>query len=170
MNLFDLGIVVLLIAAIAGGLRSGLLRSIATIIAYLVAAPLAVILTPKIVPHLPPQMSSMGQSGELFFWLLLAFGLGIGVLMRSAVASVAGEDITAADRISGALLGAVRVGLVAIFIVLVFERIIPQYRMPPWYAQSKLRPVLANVGQQALRKLPNDVSAYIDRVVRERGR
>lgn len=170
MNLFDLGVGVLMIVALATGFRSGLLRSIATIVAYLAAAPIAVIVAPKLASSLPQKMTAMNQNGELFFWVLLALGVALGALMRSAVASIAGEEITMADRLSGALLGAVRVAMLAVFLVLVFDRIIPSYRMPEWYAQSKLRPILSNAGQQALRKLPPDATAYIERTVRERGR
>ncbi len=59
--------------------------------------------------------------------------------------------------------------LLAVLIVLVFDRIIPAGREPAFLAGSKLRPVLSQASRQGLRMLPPDVAAYIDRLKRERG-
>ena len=53
--------------------------------------------------------------------------------------------------------------------VMVFERIIPPGREPAFLTGSKLRPILSAAGQEGLRKLPPDVTEFIDRMKRERG-
>ena len=149
--------------AIVFGFRSGLLRSLATIIAYLVAAPAAIPITAKLSPLIP-------QAGNsLYFWVVLALGLLLGMLMRSAVSAAFGEEASMTDRVAGALLGALRTGLLAVFMVLIFERIIPPNVQPPWLTQSKLRPYLSEAGQRGLKSLPPDVMEYIDRIKKERG-
>ena len=59
--------------------------------------------------------------------------------------------------------------LLAVLMVLIFERIIPPKREPAWLAQSQLRPLLAAAGEQGVRNLPADVAAHIDRLKKERG-
>jgi membrane protein required for colicin V production len=170
INLFDLAVYVCLAFAIIAGFRSGLLRSLATIIGYVIAAPVAVALIPYINPvltecfHLAPAQSSLA-----FFAVFFIFGFILAALLRGAVGEIAGQRIGAADRAAGALLGALRVALLAVLMVMVFERIIPPGREPPFLADSSLRPVLSQAGQQGLRKLPPDVSDFIDRLKRERG-
>lgn len=170
VNLFDLAIYVCLAFAIIAGFRSGLLRSLATIFGYVIAAPVAVALMPYISPilterlHLPPAQTSLA-----FFAAFFVIGFILAALLRGAVGEVVGQRIGAADRAAGALLGAIRIVLLAVLMVMVFERIIPPGREPPFFAQSKLRPVLSQAGQQGLRKLPPDVTDFIDRLKRERG-
>ena len=59
--------------------------------------------------------------------------------------------------------------LLAVVLVLVFDRIIPPGREPAFLKGSQWRPVLSQAGQQGLRALPPDIEAYIDRLKRERG-
>ena len=66
------------------------------------------------------------------------------------------------------MLGAVRIALVAVTLVLIFDRIIPPNRQPAFLIGSKLRPILLAAGQQGLRSLPRNVTAYIDQLKRER--
>ena len=163
MNIFDGAVIGFTLIAIVFGFRSGLLRSLATIIAYLVAAPAAIPITAKLSPLIP-------QAGNsLYFWVVLALGLLLGMLMRSAVSAAFGEEASMTDRVAGALLGALRTGLLAVFMVLIFERIIPPNVQPPWLTQSKLRPYLSEAGQRGLKSLPPDVMEYIDRIKKERG-
>ena len=163
MNIFDGAVIGFTLIAIVFGFRSGLLRSLATIIAYLVAAPAAIPITAKLSPLIP-------QAGNsLYFWVVLALGLLLGMLMRSAVSAAFGEEASMTDRVAGALLGALRTGLLAVFMVLIFERIIPPNVQPPWLTQSKLRPYLSEAGQRGLKSLPPDVMEYIDRIKIERG-
>jgi membrane protein required for colicin V production len=163
MNILDAAVIGFTLLAVLMGFRSGLLRSIATILAYLVAAPAAIPITAKLAPYIP-------QAGNsLYFWVVLALGLVVGAMMRSAVSAAFGEEASMTDRVAGALLGAVRTGLLAVFMVLIFERIIPPNVQPPWLTGSKLRPYLSAAGQRGLKSLPPDVIDYIDRIKRERG-
>jgi membrane protein required for colicin V production len=70
---------------------------------------------------------------------------------------------------AGALLGAARIGLVAVLIVLIFDRIIPADRQPPFLVDSRLRPYLSAAAQKGLKSLPPEVDDYIARLKRERG-
>ena len=72
------------------------------------------------------------------------------------------------DRLGGAALGAVRVGLVATTLVLVFDRIVPANHQPPFLADSHLRPLFSLVGQMGFKSLPPEAAAAIDRLKQER--
>lgn len=170
VNLFDGAIYVCLAVAIIAGFRSGLLRSLATIFGYVIAAPVAVAIAPYLTPFLTERFKlPPAQVSLAFFAVFLVIGFIVAALLRSAVGEIAGNHISAPDRAAGALLGAIRVVLLAVLIVLVFERIIPAGREPAFLAGSKLRPVLAVAGREGLRKLPPDIAEYIDRIKRERG-
>lgn len=170
VNLFDLAVYVCLAFAIIAGFRSGLLRSLATILGYLMAVPVAVALMPYLTPiiterfHLPPAQTSLA-----FFVVFFVIGFVLAAMLRGAVGEIAGREIGAGDRAAGAFLGAIRVILLAVLMVMVFERIIPAGREPPFLTGSRLRPILSAAGQQGLRKLPPDVTDFIDRLKRERG-
>jgi membrane protein required for colicin V production len=170
INLFDAAIYLALFAAVVMGFMSGLLRSLATIFGYLVAAPVAVMLTPLVsqsftaLLHLPPT-----QLWIEFVAIFVAAGLALSAMCRAAINGLVGERVSIPDRIAGALLGAVRVGLVAIVLVLVFDRIIPPGREPAFLRGSQWRPALSRLGRQGLQSLPPDVEAYIDRMKRQRG-
>src|SRR5689334_12211360 len=120
-NAFDAAVYLCLAVAILAGFRSGLLRSMATIFAYLAAMGLAVALTPSLTPllierfHLAP-----GQSWMVYVGIFFAAGLLLGALLRGAISELVGERISAPDRMAGAMLGAVRVGLLAVLIVVIF--------------------------------------------------
>jgi membrane protein required for colicin V production len=170
MNSFDAVVYVLLIVAVVMGFRSGLLRSVATILGYLCAmpialasaSPLAVVLTEKL--HVPPV-----PSWAMFCGIFLVTGIMLGALLRTAVSELLGPAPSVPDRVAGSVLGAVRIGLLAVLMVLIFERIIPADRQPPFLKDSHLRPMLSWAGQQGLKSLPPDVVDYIDRLKRERG-
>jgi membrane protein required for colicin V production len=170
MNIFDAAVVGATILAVIMGYRSGLLRSLATIFGYVLATPIAIVATPKLAPLFATQGTpSFGANGLLFAAVFLGVGILTGALLRSAIGLVAGEDISLPDRAAGAALGAVRVGLLAVLMVLIFEQIIPPKQRPGWLVQSQLRPILAAAGEQGVRSLPPDVAAQIDRLKRERG-
>ena len=170
VNLFDGAVYLCLAVAIIAGYRSGLLRSLATIFGYIIAAPVAVAIMPYVTPilnerlKLPPAQSSLA-----FFVVFLVIGFVLAALLRGAVGEISGNQISAPDRAAGAFLGAIRVILLAVVMVLVFERIIPPGREPAFLSGSKLRPILSVAGQEGLRKLPPDVTNFIDRMKRERG-
>ena len=163
MNVFDALVVGFTLLAVVMGCRTGLLRSLATIVAYIIAAPVALVVAPKLTAYAPDR-------GDLLFFVVFAVaGMAIGVLMRNAVSAVAGDHINWPDRAAGGLLGAVRIYLLAVLMVLIFDRIIPQDRQPVWLKQSHLQPMLLAAGQRGVRSLPPGVTDYIDKVKRERG-
>ena len=67
------------------------------------------------------------------------------------------------------MLGALRVALLAVLLVIIFDRIIPPGREPNFLKGSQWRPVLSTAGQQGLNTLPPEVEQYIDRLKRQRG-
>ena len=169
MNIFDTIVYVVTALAVVSGFRAGLLRSLATIGGYLIAMPLAVTLTPLVIPHASGALgSAMGESQMLFFVVFFALGILFGAVFRLAVKELVGATISLPDRFAGAMLGAVRIALVAVTLVLIFDRIIPPNRQPAFLIGSKLRPILLAAGQQGLRSLPRNVTAYIDQLKRER--
>ena len=138
--------------------------------AYTIAAPIALGLTPPVSAYLVDHaLLTADKTSFVFFGELLAFGLVLGALVRGAVSEFSGPRIGFVDRALGALLGAVRIFLLAVLVVLIFAHIIPTGREPSWLADSKLRPVLDAAGEKGLRALPPDIEAYIDRLKKERG-
>jgi membrane protein required for colicin V production len=168
VNSFDAVVYACLAGAAILGFHSGLLRSLATIFGYAAAMPVAVILAPKL-----SSLTGQGPSAVPQWLALTVAFLGLGALFawaaRLAIQEIAGTDISIPDRLGGAVFGAVRIGMVAVMMVLIFDRIIPVNRQPPFLAGSNLRPILSSAGQMGLKSLPPDVEAYIDRVKRERG-
>jgi len=170
MNLFDAAIYLCLAVAIIAGFRSGLLRSLATIFGYVCAAPIAVAMTPYLVAILTAQFKMQpGQTWLVFCGIFLATGIVVGALLRVAVSEITGPDIGVLDRIAGAMLGAVRIVLLAVLIVVIFDRVIPSGREPAFLTGSQLRPILSLAGRQGMKSLPPDAAVYIDRLKRERG-
>ena len=169
MNSFDAVVYAVTAIAVVTGFRAGLLRSLATIGGYVVAMPLAVSLTPLVAPFVTDRMSGpLVQSQTLFFIVFFAVGILFGALFRLALSELVGQTISLPDRLAGAMLGVARIGLVAVTLVLIFDRIIPAGRQPAFLAGSKLRPVLLAAGQAGLKSLPPDVTAYIDQLKRGR--
>ena len=170
MNPFDAAVIAVTIFAIVAGFRSGLLRSLATIFGYVVAAPVAVAAAPYLVPILTTQFHlSPAQNWLALFGVFVFIGMALSALLRLAVSELSGPQIGLPDRAAGAVLGAVRIVLLAVVMVLIFDRIIPAGREPTWLTESQLRPILSMAGQQGLKSLPPDVVEYIDRLKRERG-
>jgi len=170
LNAFDLAVIGILLVAVVMGFQSGLLRALATILGYVCGAAVAVAASPTVSRilteqlHIPPM-----QDGVVFAGSFIVAGILLAALMRLVVGELAGKDIGIADRMAGAMLGAVRIVLLAIVLVLIFDRIIPPGREPAFLAGSQLRPILSAAGQQGLQSLPPDVVDYIDRLKRERG-
>jgi membrane protein required for colicin V production len=170
MNPFDAFVTAVAIVAIVMGFRSGLLRSLATILAYLIAAPVAIALTPWVMSVVLGHVTlPSGETWVPLFVVFLAVGFVIGALFRTFVNEIVGPDAGLFDRVAGAALGAVRIFLVAVLIVVVFDRIIPADHQPPFLIGSRLRPYLSAAGQKGLESLPPDVEDYIDRLKREHG-
>jgi membrane protein required for colicin V production len=169
MNSFDAAVYVVAMIAVVSGFNSGLLRSIATIMGYLAAMPVAVAATPHVARLLADKFNTpAAQNPLLFFGLFLAAGIVFGALLRTAVSETVGTRISLPDRLAGSALGAVRIVLVAVTMVLIFDRIIPADRQPAFLSGSQLRPILLTAGQKGLKSLPPDVTAFIDQLKRER--
>ena len=170
VNPFDAVIYALLLVAVVAGFRAGLLRSLATIFAYLAAAPAAVMAAPYVTPFAVAQFKLQpSQTWLIFAVLFLIIGFVIGALLKLAIGEIVGPDIGFADRLGGALLGAIRIGLLAVLMVLIFDRIIPGDREPVFLTGSQLRPILSKAGQAGLKSLPSDIEEYIDRLKKQRG-
>ena len=90
----------------------------------------------------------------------------VRVVWDSVVDEITGTDIGLPDRLAGALLGAVRLFLVAITMVLIVDQLMPVNRQPAFLSQSSLRPTLSWAAAQGIKSLPPDVTAYIDRLKR----
>jgi membrane protein required for colicin V production len=170
VNPFDAAIYFFLFVAVVTGFRAGLLRSLATIFAYLAAAPVAVTMAPAVTPFLIAQFKIQpSQTWIAFAGLFLVVGFVIGALLKLAISEIVGKDISIPDRLGGALLGAVRIGLLAVLMVVIFDRIIPADREPTFLTGSQLRPILSKAGQAGLKSLPSDIEEYIDRLKKQRG-
>ena len=170
MNAFDVAVIAVVTLLALLGFRAGLLRSLADILGFVMAAPLAVALTPYFSSAVPAAAGSpWGQSSLVFFGLLVVGGIALAQLLRHIIADLAGEDIRLLDRSAGFILGTVRALLVAVTIVLIFDRIIPAGHDPEFLRGSKMRPWLSLAAERGLRSLPPEVSDYIDRLKRERG-
>lgn len=170
INSFDAVIGALTLVAAAMGYSTGLLRSMATIFGYLAAAPVAVVATPWVASLIAePQIAQPLPQWGIFCAVLIIAGMVLGGLLRAALGAVVGPTISLPDRLAGAMLGAGRIALVAVALVLVFDRIIPPHLTPPFLAQSRLRPILATAAAAGVKSLPPDVEAYIDQLKRSRG-
>jgi membrane protein required for colicin V production len=169
-NTFDAAVYLCLFLAVVMGFMSGLLRSLATIFGYVAAMALTVALAPRLAQLVTEQFKlPPAQTWVAFVLFFVAAGMAISALLRFSVRELVGEKISIPDRVAGAMLGAVRVVLLAVMLVLIFDRIIPAGREPAFLKGSQWRPVLSKAAQQGLRSLPPDVEAYIDRLKKERG-
>lgn len=168
MNTFDLAIAACALVAVVMGFRTGLLRSVATILGYLCAMPMAIAAAPQL-PLAQPGASPDANSLLTFCGIFLVIGFLVSALLRFAVSEIVGPHVSIPDRLAGSALGALRVGLLAVMMVLVFDRVVPMDRQPPFLAGSQLRPILSSAAQAGLQSLPPDVAAYIDHLKRDRG-
>jgi len=168
MNSFDIMVYLALVIAVVAGFRAGLLRSAITILAYLIAMPVAIWIMSLLAPAIGNADAPMTQNSVLFFGIFLAAGMTLGWLARMALDDAIGSETGFGDRLGGAVLGAVRVGLVAVTLVLIFDQLVPADRQPAWLVGSQLRPWLSMAGQRGFQSLPPEVTAYIDRLKHDR--
>ncbi len=164
MNSFDIAVFIGLAVAVFGGFSTGLVRSAVTILAYLVAMPLAVWVMSYVPPLDQGSASPLPHNAGFFLGAFFVIGMALGKLARMMVNEAIGDDAGIADRFGGAALGALRVGLVATSLVLVFDRILPPGREPAFLAGSQLRPLFSDFGKRGFRSLPPDAVAAIDRL------
>lgn len=170
MNAFDAVVTAAVVLAVVLGFASGLLRSLATILAYVIAAPAAIAVAPNVAQFLTHTTKlSPGMAWLPLFAIFIVFGAVLGAALRFGVNEFVGSEPPLLDRLGGALLGALRMLFVAVLIVVIFDRIIPPDRQPPYLTGSKLRPYLSAAGQKGLASLPPEAEDYIDRLKRERG-
>jgi membrane protein required for colicin V production len=167
MNSFDLIVYVFVVIAAAFGFRAGLLRSAVTIVAYLLAVPIAAWITSLIAPQGTGNAGVNAANPQLFAATFIVAGIVLGATFRMAVDEVIGAEIGIADRVAGAALGALRVALIAVTLVLIFDQMLPLSRQPVYLSESKLRPWLSQAGQRGFKSLPPDITAYIDNWKRE---
>jgi membrane protein required for colicin V production len=169
MNSFDVAVYVGLLIAVVTGFNTGLLRSAIAILAYLFAMPIAVWATSALAPQIDGKLGSpLTQNSLLFFGTFLIAGMVLGKCARMALDDTIGSGAGIGDRLGGAALGAARVGLVAITLVLIFDQLVPVDRQPAFLTGSQLRPLFSAAGQMGFRSLPPDVAATVDRLKRER--
>lgn len=166
MNSFDAAIYIALVVAMILGFNAGLLRSAVAILAYLIAMPIAVWAT-SLVSRDAGGLALM-QNPLPFLGTFLAAGIVLGKLMRMVLDEAIGTESGLLDRLAGSVLGAVRVGLVAVSLVVIFDQLVPADRQPSYLVGSHLRPLLSAAGQTGLRSLPSDIAAYVDRLKQAR--
>jgi membrane protein required for colicin V production len=169
VNSFDAVVYAVTVVSVVSGFRAGFLRNVATIAGYVAAMPIAVATAPLIAPAFAGKtQAAPTQDSFVLFGVFLAVGILLGALLRYCVGEIAGTSMHVTDRLAGALLGAARVGLVAVTLVLIFDQIIPPDREPAFLRGSQLRPVLSMAGRMGLQSLPPDVVSYIERLKKER--
>ena len=166
MNSFDAVVYLALVVAMTMGFNAGLLRSAVTILAYLIAMPIAVWATSLVTRDAGGP--ALMHNPLPFFGTFLAAGIVLGKLMRMAIDEAVGTEAGIIDRLAGAVLGAVRVGLIAVSVVVVFDQLVPADRQPPYLVGSRLRPIFSAAGQIGLKSLPADLTAYVDRLKKDR--
>jgi membrane protein required for colicin V production len=169
MNGFDAAVYLVLTFAVITGFNTGLLRGAITIVGYLIAMPIAMAATSLLAPQLggkfgPAFGSALMQNSILFFGIFLISGMLLGQVGRLAISDATGSQPSLVDRIGGVGLGAVRVGLIATTLVLVFDQLAPLGVQPAFLTGSQLRPLFSTAGQMGIRQLPPDLAAAIVRL------
>ena len=158
INPFDAAIYICLFVAVVMGFMTGLLRSFATIFGYVAAMGLAVALAPRLAPLMTAQFKlPAAQTWLVFGGVFLGAGIALSALLRLAVSEMVGPNVSIPDRVAGALLGAVRVGLLAVVLVLVFDRIIPPGREPAFLKGRNGGRCCRRPASRACSSLPPDV-------------
>src|ERR1700676_4770807 len=113
----------------------GSCAALVTILAYLVAMPIAVWVMSLVSSGVQGNLGSpWSQNSPLLFGLFLMIGIVLGKLMRMALDEAIGSEAGIADRLAGAVLGAVRVALVAVTLVLIVDSLVPSDRQPAFLA------------------------------------
>jgi membrane protein required for colicin V production len=169
MNGFDAAVYLVALVALVAGFNAGLLRSAATILGYLSAMPIAVAAT-QLTSAVPMNVSHppWAQNSLVFFAVFLGTGVALGAMLRMAVSAMIGPSISLADRLAGSLFGALRIGLVAVTKVLIFDRLIPVDQQPAFLNGSRLRPIFSMVARTGLKSLPPDIMEFVDQLKKDR--
>jgi membrane protein required for colicin V production len=115
INTFDAAIYIFLFLAVVMGFMTGLLRSLATIFGYVATMGIVVALAPQLAPLLSAQFRlSPAQAWIALGIIFVLAGIALGALLRVFVNEMVGPNVSIPDRVAGAMLGAVRVILVAV--------------------------------------------------------
>lgn len=157
MNGFDLaiGVVVLLFTAI-GALR-GFMREIMAAIAWVTAGLCSWLLADKAAHRLPEALAD-----PLLRRLVGFFALMIGVwLTMTIIAFVLRKflfpgNLTASDRVLGAIVGTAR-GLIVVLVIVMLAGLTP-FPKEPWWRESRLAGYLEQAALRTLALLPLDVA------------
>ena len=158
-NWFDLAIYVCLFVAVVMGFMTGLLRSLATIFGYIAGMGVAVVAAPRVTPLLTTYLKMPTlQTWIVIVAIFVAAGAVLSALLRLAINEMVGPNISVPDRVT----------LLAIMLVVIFDRTIPPGQEPAFLKNSQWRPVLSSAAQRGLRALPPEIEAYIDRLKRYR--
>ncbi|MGC2774772.1 MAG: CvpA family protein [Bradyrhizobium sp.] len=169
MNAFDLAACAALVIAVYSGFSTGLLRSAITILAYLLAMPIAMGAVAAMSPQLQDSHGApLAQNWLQFFAAFLVIGVALGKIGRIVLDEAIGFEAGFGDRLGGALLGAIRVGMVATTLVLVFDGLVPPERQPRFLEGSRLRPLLSLAGAKGFRSLPPELAGALDRLKQDR--
>ena len=151
-NWFDLAIYVCLFVAVVMGFMTGLLRSLATIFGYIAGMGVAVVAAPRVTPLLTTYLKMPTlQTWIVIVAIFVAAGAVLSALLRLAINEMVGPNISVPDRVAGAALGALRITLLAIMLVVIFDRTIPPGQEPAFLKNSQWRPVLSSAAQRGLR-------------------
>jgi membrane protein required for colicin V production len=169
MNSFDAAVTIGLVIAVVTGFNAGLLRSAVTILAYLIAMPIAIWAMSFVSQAIGSKPDApLLENAPILFGIFLAAGIGLAKLMRMALDETFGSEPGLGDRLAGAALGAVRVGLIATTVVVMFDTLAPSDRQPEYLTASRLRPLMSVACQRGFQSLPPDAVAYIDRLRKDR--
>ena len=112
------------------------------------------------------------RTERAFAWIAMSIGLMVvlGFLAYTGLSRFYSDpDVSMVDRVAGAALSAVRILLIAVLIVMIFDRIIPADREPNFLVDSRLRPYLSEAGRRGLQSLPPELADQIDRIKHEHG-
>ena len=129
----------------------------------------AVVAAPRVTPLLTTYLKMPTlQTWIVIVAIFVAAGAVLSALLRLALNEMVGPNISVPDRVAGAALGALRIALLAIMLVVIFDRAIPPGQEPAFLKNSQWRPVLSSAAQRGLQHLPPEIETYIDRLKRHR--
>jgi membrane protein required for colicin V production len=146
---FVLSVVVL---SIGLGLVRGLVRTIFALAAWVVSLLGVPVAMHWLVPMLPPEL----PSALVVVVIFLALFIGVRMLGGLAFRALRGIGLGGADRLLGALLGAVRAALIILLVALAAH--LGGYSKRPDWQQAQSRPLLEWLVQWAEPLLPERLS------------
>jgi len=170
LNSFDAVVVTLALLAALMGFMTGVLRALATIAGYVAAAPITFVAATLVMTAMAGSSPAPAmQTGAIMAATFVASGIVVGALLRTLLDALFGRHVTMSDRLAGSLLGAARIGALAVLAIVVVDRVVPATLQPSFLTDSRLRPLLSAAGQQGMRALPPEIDVAIDRITRQSG-